>query len=187
MVIPETDNSVWEDDVPAGYRLRRWVEAVPDDLVGSFAAVRNAVHDAPLGSLGDQEPEWTEQRARAREAELQQNDIELRVVVAVREDTGEVAGLTELELHPHRLFWGFQRDTAVSKPHRGHGPGRCVKAHLIRWLLTDRPDLDRIYTTTGAGTEHMIRVNHELGFTTVRTMIAVNRDLAELAADLGTG
>lgn len=127
------------------------------------------MHDAPLGDLEYREPEWTAQRVRAREAELRRNDIELRVVVAVREDTGEVAGLTEVELHPHR----------------GRGLGRCVKAHMIRWLPADRPDLDRIYTTTGAGNEHIIRVNHQLGFTTVRTMIAVNRDLAALEADLG--
>ncbi|MFD0205638.1 MULTISPECIES: GNAT family N-acetyltransferase [Saccharothrix] len=185
LVIPETDSALWQDDVPAGYRLRRWVDVVPEDLIESFAAARNAMHDAPLGSLGYQEPEWTAARVRAREAELRRNNIELRAVVAVHEDSGEVAGLTELELHPHRPFWGFQRDTAVSPPHRGQGLGRCIKAHLIRWLLTDRPDLDRIYTTTGAGNEHMIRVNHQLGFTTVRTMVAVNRDLAELEADLG--
>ncbi|MGM1059006.1 GNAT family N-acetyltransferase [Saccharothrix sp. Mg75] len=185
LVIPGTDRALWQDDAPAGYRLQRWEGVVPADLIASFAAARNAMHDAPSGELGYQEPEWTPDRVRAREAELRQNNIELRAVVAVHEDTGEVAGLTELELHPHRPFWGFQRDTAVSAPHRGHGLGRCIKAHLIRWLLADRPDLDRIYTTTGAGNEHMIRVNHQLGCTTVRIMIAVNRDLAELESDLG--
>ncbi|MCE6995295.1 GNAT family N-acetyltransferase [Saccharothrix sp. S26] len=184
LVIPETDSALWRDDLPAGYRLRRWAGTAPDDLVASFAAARNAMHDAPVGDLAYQEPEWTAERIRAREAELRQNNIELRAVVAVHEDTGEVAGLTELELHPHRPFWGFQRDTAVLPAHRGHGLGRCIKAHLIRWLLEDRPDLDRIYTTTGAGNAHMIRVNHRLGYTTVRTMIAVNRDLFELEAEL---
>ncbi|QFZ20649.1 GNAT family N-acetyltransferase [Saccharothrix syringae] len=186
LVIPGADSALWQDDVPAGYRLRRWAGVVPEDLVTSFAAARNAMHDAPLGGLGYEEPEWTAERVRAREAELRRNNIELRAVVAVHESTGEVAGLTELELHPHRPFWGFQRDTAVSAPHRGHGLGRCIKAHLIHWLLADRPDLDRIYTTTGAGNEHMIRVNEQLGFTTVRTMVAVNRDLAELEAELRT-
>lgn len=185
LVIPGADRTLWRDDAPAGYRLRRWTGAAPDDLVASFAAARNAMRDAPVGDLGYQTPEWTVERIRAREDELRQSNIELRVVVAVREDTGEVAGLTELEMHPHRPFWGFQRDTAVSAPHRGWGLGRCIKAHQIHWLLADRPELDRIYTTTGAGNTHMIRVNHELGFTTVRTMIAVNRDLSGLEADLG--
>ncbi|MCS7480357.1 GNAT family N-acetyltransferase [Umezawaea endophytica] len=186
LVIPETDRALWREDVPAGYRLRRWADVAPDDLVASFAAARTAMRDAPVGDLGYQEPAWTAERVRAREAELRENNIESRTVVAVHEATGEVVGLTELELHPHRPFWGFQRDTAVLPPHRGHGLGRCVKAHLIHWLLADRPDLDRIYTTTGAGNAHMSRVNHQLGFTTVRTMIAVNRDLAELEADLAT-
>ncbi|MBW4721340.1 GNAT family N-acetyltransferase [Saccharothrix obliqua] len=186
LMIPEVDRNRWRVDVPAGYRLRRWVGAAPEDLVASFAAARNAMHDAPLGELGYQEPTWSVARVRAREEELRRNDIELRAVVAVHEGTGEVVGLTELEVHPHRPSRGYQRDTAVVPAHRGRGLGRCVKGHLTTWLLADRPGLDRIYTTTGAGNEHMIRVNHQLGYTTVRTMVAVNRDLAELEADLGS-
>lgn len=185
LVIPETDSALWHDDVPAGYRLRRWTDAAPDDVVESFATALMAMHDAPIGDLGYQAPEWNAQRVRAHEAQLRLNNIELRVVVAVHEDTGDIAGLTQLELHPHRPYWAFQRDTAVLTAHRGHGLGRCIKAHMVRWLLADRPDLDRVYTTTGAGNAHMIRVNHQLGYCTVRTMIAVNRDLAELEADLG--
>ena len=185
LVIPETDSALWQQSVPPGYRVQQWTDAAPDDLVESFANAFTAMQDAPTGDLGFGEPEWNTQRVRAHEAELRQNNVELRVVVAVHEGTGEVAGLTQLELHPHRPYWAFQRDTAVVPAHRGHGLGLCIKAHMVRWLLADRPDLDRIYTTTGAGNAHMIRVNHQLGYRTVRTMIAVNRDLAELEADLG--
>jgi GNAT superfamily N-acetyltransferase len=186
LILPEADSTLWRDEVPAGYRLHRWTEAAPDDLVASFAAARMAMHDAPEGDLAYEGPEWTVERVRAHEAELRNNNIGARVVIAVHEDTGEVAGLTAVELHPHRPSWVFQRDTAVLAAHRGHGLGQCVKAHMIRWLLADRPALERIYTTTGAGNTHMIRVNHQLGFRTVRTMIAVNRDLSELEAELAT-
>lgn len=184
LVIPETESALWRQGALDGYRLRRWAGAAPDELVSSFADARNAVNDAPLGDGSYQPPEWTVERVRAREAELRQNDVELRAVVAVHEETGQVVGLTELELHPHRPQAGFQRDTAVCSPHRGRGLGRHMKAHMIHWLLADRPDFDRILTTTNAENTHMIRVNHQLGFKTVRGMLVVNRDLAELEADL---
>jgi len=186
LVIPETDSARWQHRSVDGYRVRQWTDAAPDDLVASFTTALMAMHDAQTGNLGYQKPQWSVERVRAREAELRRNNIGLRVVVAVHEDTGDVAGLTQLELHPHRPYWAFQRDTAVLAAHRGRGLGLCVKAHMVRWLLADRPDLDRIYTTTGASNEHMIRVNHQLGYRTVRTMIAVNRDLAAVEADLGT-
>ncbi|MFC0432250.1 GNAT family N-acetyltransferase [Kutzneria buriramensis] len=185
LVISETDSALWQQSVPPGYRVQQWTDAAPDDLVASFAKAFTAMQDAPTGDLGFGEPVWNARRVRAHEAELRQNNVELRVVVAVHEDTGDIAGLTQLELHPHRPYWAFQRDTAVLPAHRGHGLGRCIKAYMIRWLLADRPDLDRINTTTGAANAHMIRVNHQLGYRTARTMIAVNRDLAELEADLG--
>jgi mycothiol synthase len=184
LVFPDADRARWQDSPPAGYHLRRWIGSAPDDLVTSFATARTAMRDAPVGDLGFQEPEWTAERVRARETELREKNVELRAVVAVHEATGEVAGLTEIELHPHRRYWVYQRDTAVSPEHRGRGLGLSLKAHMIHWLLAGRPDLDRVYTTTGAGNDHMIRVNHRLGFTTVRTMVAVSHDLAALEAEL---
>jgi hypothetical protein len=55
---------------------------------------------------------------------------------------------------------------------------------MIHWLLADRPDFERILTTTNAENTHMIRANHQLGFKTVRGMLVVNRDLAELEGDI---
>ncbi|HWO59174.1 MAG TPA: GNAT family N-acetyltransferase [Umezawaea sp.] len=178
--IPEADSSLWNVDVPAGYRTQRWIGAAPDDLVTSYAEARQSIHDAPLGDLGYQEPQWTVERVREHEAELEALGVDHRVVVVVHEATGLVAGLTELEVHPNDLNWGYQRDTAVVPAHRGRGLGRCVKAEMIRWLLADRPRFQRIQTTTGAENTHMSRVNHQLGFVTARTMVAVNAEIGDL-------
>lgn len=184
MEIADADSSLWNVDVPEGYRTLRWTGAAPDALVASYSEARQSIHDAPLGDLGYQDPQWTVDRVREREAELAALGVEQRVVVAVHEATGAVAGMTELEVLPNDLNWGLQRDTAVSPAHRGRGLGRCVKAEMIRWLLADRPGFQRIQTTTGAANAHMSRVNHELGFVTVRTMVAVNQRLEELEARL---
>ncbi|KAA2256342.1 GNAT family N-acetyltransferase [Solihabitans fulvus] len=184
LLIAEADTSLWEVAAPTGYRLERWIGAAPDALVASYVQAREAIHDSPLGQSSMSNPQWTVDRMRAAEAERRRLDVESRTVVAVHEATGTVAGLTELEVQPHQPTWAFQRDTAVLAAHRGHGLGRWIKAHMARWLLADRPDLERFWTTTGAVNTHMIRVNHQLGFTTTRSAIVLTQSVATLAARL---
>jgi mycothiol synthase len=185
LAVAGADPSAWDVAVPAGYRPRSWAGTAPDDVVESYARARGAIRDAPLGQSDYRWPEWTVGRVRAAEAEFREQGIEQRVVVAIHEASGDVAGFTEVCVHPRRPDWAYQRDTAVTAAHRGHGLGRCVKAHMARWLVAERPALRRISTTTGAENAHMIRVNHAVGYTTLRSMIAVQQDLAALETRLG--
>lgn len=184
LVVAEADRSRWDVAVPAGYRLQRWVGVAPESIIDSYVVAKGAIHDAPLGQSDYRWPEWTVERVRAAEAECRLQGLEQYVVVAVHEATGAVAGLTEVCVHPRRPDWGYQRDTAVPAEHRGHGLGRCIKAHMLRRLIADRPALEWISTTTGAENTHMIRVNDEVGFTTLRPMLAVQQDLAAVESRL---
>jgi mycothiol synthase len=180
LTIAEADRSLWTVDVPAGYRLRRWVGVAPQDVLASYAHARSAIHDAPMGATAFRQPDWTVDRVREVEADYQLQGIEQRVVVAVHEATDRVAALTEVIVHPHRPNVCFQGDTAVLGEHRGRGLGRCVKGQMAHWLLADHPNLERIRTNTSADNTHMIRVNHQLGYRTVRKLIAMRAELAEL-------
>ncbi|MEU5265646.1 GNAT family N-acetyltransferase [Amycolatopsis sp. NPDC021455] len=185
LVVAEADPARWDVPVPGGYRLRSWIGAAPEDVVASYARARGAIHDAPLGESEFRWPEWTVGRVRAAEADFRAQGIEQRVVAAVHDASGDVAGFTEVCLHPRRPDWAYQRDTAVLAGHRGHGLGRCVKGHLTRWLVAERPAVARISTTTGEDNAHMLRVNRDVGYTTLRSMIAVRQGLEELTARLG--
>ena len=185
LVVAEADRARWDVPVPAGYRVRAWTGAAPEDVVASYARARGAIHDAPLGESEFRWPEWTVGKVRAAEADFRAQGLEQRVVAAVHEASGDVAGFTEVCLHPRRPDWAYQRDTAVLAAHRGHGLGRCVKAHLTRWLVAERPAVARISTTTGEDNAHMLRVNSDIGYTTLRSVVAVRQDVAELTARLG--
>jgi mycothiol synthase len=184
VVIADVDPRIWEVDGPAGYRLRRWVDEAPADIIASYAHARSAIHDAPQGASFRQ-PDWTPERIRATENELREQNIEHRVVVAVQESTGDVAGLTIVNFTQHRPHWASQQDTAVLKQHRGHGLGRFMKAAMLRWLVAERPGLELAYTTTAADNTHMIRVNHALGYTDLRTMRCVETPTEDLCRRLG--
>ncbi|GGS20327.1 GNAT family N-acetyltransferase [Actinokineospora fastidiosa] len=183
LVVADTDPALWDVPVPEGYRLHQWSGEAPDELVDSYAAARAAMVDAPLGDMDYAVPAWSAERQREHEAGLRARGVEQRVVVAVRD--GAVVGLTEVELHPHRPTWSFQRDTSVVAAHRGRGLGRAMKAHMLRWLVATRPDYRLAYTGTGAQNVHMARVNHQLGFRTVRELVAVSGRIDGLSPSPG--
>jgi RimJ/RimL family protein N-acetyltransferase len=116
---------------------------------------------------------------RSYEAEIRDRGCELRTVVAVEESSGVIAGLTEMELRPGRPR-GIQLDTAVLRQYRGRGLGRFIKAVMMQWLLTDRPQIEMVTTNTDADNVHMIRVNHQLGYVTDVAVAKVEVDVETL-------
>lgn len=160
---------------PAGYRVEQWIGATPGHLLESVARTRQAIDDAPATTSAVQAPEWTPRAVRAEEAEARAAGVEQRVVVAIEEESGQVVALTDVPLHPSDSAdtrWGT---TVVTPAHRGRGLGLAVKAHMVRWLRADRPELERVDTGTDASNAHMIRVNEQLGFVTHREVVVVSR------------
>ncbi|EWM13748.1 acetyltransferase, GNAT family [Kutzneria sp. 744] len=178
------DKRLWSIEVPDGYVLRLWADAAPDDLVESYSVARAAIHDSPLGDAGYRFAQWSVDRVREAEAERRKSKVEQMVVVAVHKESGTVAALTELALHPHRRDVAFQGETAVIEAHRGLGLGRCIKGRMIRWLRSDRPEFERILTTTASENAGMINVNRQVGFIIARTTLVVNCGIGELEAML---
>jgi mycothiol synthase len=163
--VANVDPALWDVPVPAGFRLEQWADSAPESIVAAFAAARNAMADAPIGESSFREPEWTVGRIRQVEAELREEGDDSRFVVAVHEETGDVAAVTGLLLRPPRVDLCWQRDTAVVAQYRGLGLGRAVKAAMMRRLLAEFPDLGRVITSTAAENAYMIRVNEQIGYT----------------------
>jgi GNAT superfamily N-acetyltransferase len=178
--IAAVDPARWSVAAPRGFSAVRWAEAAPDGLLDSFAAARNAIRDAPRGESSFAAPAWTAERVREHEAAVQARGVEQRVVAALHDGTGAIAGLTVLEVQPHDRDMALQQDTAVLAGYRGHGLGRFMKSEMMRWLLADHPDVKRVWTQTAADNVHMIRVNGQLGYTTMATYATVEADIAKL-------
>jgi mycothiol synthase len=162
--VRDTDPACWEVPVPPGFRLAQWTDAAPEELVVAFAAARNAIADAPTGDSSYEHRAWTVERVRQAEADARESGDLPRVVAAVHEESGAVAALTGLQLRPGRTDLSWQGDTAVAEGFRGCGLGRAVKAGMMRWVLADFPDLERVVTNTAADNASMIRVNEQIGY-----------------------
>lgn len=179
LTVAGKDPARWQVPPPEGFHPERWTGAAPDRLVARFAKARTAIHDAPTGQSSLGFPDWTVERVRRHEAAARERNCELHTVVAIHRASGQVAGLTEIEIRDGRFDTAYQGDTAVLSEFRGHGLGRFLKATMMRWRLAERPQLTEVVTRTAADNRHMIRVNHELGYTTDNTVVnlEINVDL----------
>jgi len=185
LVFAEVDPQLWEVPVAEGYELREWVGVVPEELLGSFAAARQAIHDAPRGELSFAEPDWTPERVRKDQAGLAAAGVEQRFVVAIRESDQAVVGVTETNFAWSLPDRALQVDTAVLAENRGLGLGRAMKAAMLRKLRNERPEVLRISTQTAADNLYMARVSRQVGYRDLWVTQYVEADLADVRRALG--
>lgn len=185
LYVTELDPAIWEAPVPAGFRLAQWSDAAPEELVVEFARARNAIGDRPTGESSLEDSEWTVERVRQHEADIRETGDDLRFVVAIHEESGDVAAVTGMRVDPGRVDICWQRDTAVVREFRGLGLGRAIKAAMMRWLLEDIPALERVVTNTASDNAYMIRVNEQLGYTHYADIGVFEATVEQVGAALG--
>ncbi|MGD9797474.1 MAG: N-acetyltransferase family protein [Acidimicrobiia bacterium] len=156
----------WVDDArtsAAGYSLITIDGPVPDELVDDMAAVVLAMNDAPHSAN-------TEPASFSPEVERQSQDrweaagMRILTACARHERSGVLAGFTTMVASPHRPWLASPYGTGVLHAHRGRGIGRWLKAVNALRLLDDHPLVTTIETGNAATNEHMLAINHAMGF-----------------------
>jgi ribosomal protein S18 acetylase RimI-like enzyme len=166
-----------------GYRLVRWTDRCPDELIEQFAVAKTAMNDAPTDDIDVADRVYSAEVIRRDEEGRRTIGFTSWATVAVHEPSGAVAGLTELQLaKPPRAY---QDDTAVVPAHRGSGLGLWVKTDMLCRLRAERPDMTEVITGNAASNEHMLRINTRLGYRPYRAMAEWQADVGELLSRLG--
>ena len=150
-----------------GFALRSWIGPTPDDLLSSFARVRDALNDAPRDDGVDRE-RWTPARLRDLERAAGEQGDQARVT-AVLDTAAEVVAFNEMRVAPQLGTVARTTDTAVDPAHRRRGLAVWVKAESLRLLVHDRPDIKLVTTSNSAGNAAILAVNRRLGFRPVAT------------------
>jgi GNAT superfamily N-acetyltransferase len=147
----------------AGYSLVSWDGPVPEEYLMGVATVSIALNDAPHNPDREARRPDPEQIRKTERFHAQVGTR--RYSVAARHDqTGEIAGITQVAVDRDDPVWGYQLITAVTGAHRGHRLGLLIKVAMLEMLPTVEPTLRSIVTDNAAANKHMIAINADLGF-----------------------
>lgn len=166
--------------IGAGYRVEYHVGGLPDELIEPYAEAKQVIRDVDDGDLDLRPSSYDPDRLRTSLATLAARGMTPYIVVAIHEQTGTVAGLTEVVApvqHPRRAD---QYDTLVVPEHRGYGLGRAIKARMLFELRSAEPLLREVQTWNAPENEGMRKVNTDLGFTPDREWREYEGDVPDL-------
>jgi GNAT superfamily N-acetyltransferase len=147
----------------SGYSLRCWDGPAPADLVGGLCAAYTALGDAPHEEAFEPAT-FDAARLRAEEERVVARGLRWYSVAAIAPADGEIAAITQVNVHPVQPEWGWQAITAVTRQHRGHRLGLLVKVAMLELLAGREPALRHVVTYNAEQNEHMVAVNDQLGY-----------------------
>jgi GNAT superfamily N-acetyltransferase len=152
-----------------GYSLVFWDGRIPDEYLGRYAEVENAMADAPHDA-GDEPSVWDAARVQQLLDRREQQGRQIYTLAALHAASGELAAVTAVEADQDNPAWGYQLVTAVTRKHRGHRLGLLLKTAMLDWLAVAEPALRRIVTGNAAVNQYMIAINEELGYELLRPL-----------------
>jgi GNAT superfamily N-acetyltransferase len=161
----------------SGYSLRSWDGPAPADLVDGLCAVYTALGDAPHDEAFEPAT-FNADRLRDEEERIVARGYRWYSVAAVERASGEVAAVTQVNVHPVQPEWGWQAITAVTRHHRGHRLGMLVKVAMLELLTEREPALRHVVTYNAEQNRHMVAVNEQLGYQVIDHFQAWEYDVA---------
>ncbi|MFI5832181.1 GNAT family N-acetyltransferase [Micromonospora sp. NPDC051300] len=163
-------------EVGAGYHVEFWPGGPPDELIEAYARAKAEVRDVDDVEL--RPSSYDPERLRDSLATLHRRGMKPYIVLALHEQTGEVAGLTEVVVPAQHPTRADQYDTIVVREHRGYGIDRAIKARMLLELRSAEPEVAEVQTWNAQVNESMLKVNAELGY-------RPDRDWCEYGVDVG--
>ncbi|MER7893591.1 GNAT family N-acetyltransferase [Micromonospora sp. NPDC094482] len=164
--------------VGAGYHVEFHPGGPPDELIEAYARAKSEVRDVDDGEL--RPSSYDPQRLRDSLDCLHRRGMKPYIVLAQHEQSGEVAGLTEVVVPAQHPTRADQYDTIVVQDHRGYGIDRAIKARMLLELRSAEPQLAEVQTWNAQANEAMLKVNAELGYRPDRDWCEYSVDVAEL-------
>lgn len=167
-----------------GYRVAYFPGGPPEDLLEPYARAKLNLRPEHDDLDTDQWVSIEANRLRASLDTVRRRGMRAHVAVALHQQTGQVAGLTEVVVPTHRPERADQYDTLVVPAHRGYGLGLAVKARMLLALRDNEPQTVDVQTWQTLEMEQMARVNTVLGFSADREWYEYEIEVPELLGRL---
>jgi mycothiol synthase len=154
----------WTSDLADGFTSCLWAGAYPEENIQEVIDLFDIFNTVPRGSLQVEDFKLTEEQLRHQEESRAKRGVERWSLHLRDNETGKIAGLTELFWNPHKPTFAHQGITAVWPQYRGKRLGRWLKAELLKKLIAERPDVTIVRTENADSNDAMLQINTELGF-----------------------
>ncbi|XVV12315.1 GNAT family N-acetyltransferase [Actinoplanes sp. CA-131856] len=168
---PRLDGLLAEARAHAGdYRLVQWTGVPPDDVIDGVAYLNGRFNDdAPTGDLALEAEKFDADRVREdEESRIRRGRTSYNTGV-VRD--GRLVAITGIVVENEKPAQTWQNITLVDPEHRGHRLGLLVKLENLRYVRENEPKVEVIDTFNATANEHMLRINREVGFRQVDSVV----------------
>lgn len=160
-------DALWEEASAKaeGFALVPFEGLPPEKIIDGMAYLHARMYtDMPLGEWDLQEAAidrdrlagWSHMRRLRGELHLQ--------VAAVHQESGDVAGFTEIIVEGGDEEHCHQGDTIVDPRYRGHRLGTLLKIANQRAVRQWRPRMRYVWTGNAVSNDHMIAINESVGY-----------------------
>lgn len=169
LVLAEVDKGMLETWIneaktkATDFKLGLWLNVYPEEEIETIAKFFGVMNDAPKGDLQIEDSTLKPEQLREGEASMKARGIE-RWVIYARHKSSEFAGFTQMFYDPENPENLEQGNTGVIPKYRGHGLGKWLKAAMLQKVFAERPTAKRIRTGNADSNQHMLAINHALGF-----------------------
>ncbi|GAA1689251.1 GNAT family N-acetyltransferase [Glycomyces endophyticus] len=149
----------------SGFRLVAFHGVPPEDLIDGMAYLHARMYtDMPLGDWDLQEARITADTVRDWERQRTQRGQLNIQTVAVHQESGDVAGFTEIQVQSGDERHCLQGNTIVDPRFRGHRLGTVLKIANQRRLASMRPWMRYVWTGNAESNTQMIAINESVGY-----------------------
>ena len=136
----------------------------PDELVQKYCDLHAVMNTAPRDDYEMEDWVLTPKMWREMEEAVDARATDLSTYIAVHAPSGDFAGYTTIQTDRLRPDQAWQWDTGVDPAHRNKGLGRWLKAALIKRVIEDYPEVERVDTWNAGSNEPMLAINVAMGF-----------------------
>lgn len=136
----------------------------PEELVQKYCDLAGVMNTAPRDDYEMDDWVLTPKMWRETEANSEARAADINTCIAVHGPSGDFAGYTTIQTDRLRPDQAWQWDTGVHPDHRNKGLGRWLKAALIKKVIKDYPEVDRVDTDNAGSNAPMLAINVAMGF-----------------------